>query len=257
MSLITTRSHLQLEEAAKDVADEVTRPRPVGEETVQDIQVMLKSDAHHTSIRGLKVPAVHTSIPSRALFAAADHLISSCRSLPLRSPSRCLAWWRCTASSSLPPLWRRRPPRCVCSVAAAAASSTTSRCLPACRATLCRASATSECRLCNSAGPLGSRGVFFPLRPTTFLSPQWKSRKGEVSRGSVLHHPGPLRLRGLPDPPSAGVSRRRASWRDAAPPAALLWPVRSSLSTKSNKFEIFFFLLHLLKKKKQTKKKRF
>lgn len=35
----------------------MTRPRPVGEETVQDIQVMLKSDAHHTSIRNLKVLA--------------------------------------------------------------------------------------------------------------------------------------------------------------------------------------------------------
>lgn len=45
----------QLEEAAKEVADEVTRPRPVEEETVQDIQVMLKSDAHPASIRNLKV----------------------------------------------------------------------------------------------------------------------------------------------------------------------------------------------------------
>lgn len=33
----------------------MTRPRPVGEETVQDIQVMLRSDAHHASIRNLKV----------------------------------------------------------------------------------------------------------------------------------------------------------------------------------------------------------
>lgn len=59
LPLLCSRSHgfvfLQLEEAAKEVADEVTRPRPVGEETVQDIQVMLKSDAHHASIRSLKV----------------------------------------------------------------------------------------------------------------------------------------------------------------------------------------------------------
>ena len=48
-------NHTQLEEAAKDVADEVTRPRPVGEEAVQDIQVLLKSDAHPSSIRSLKV----------------------------------------------------------------------------------------------------------------------------------------------------------------------------------------------------------
>ncbi|KFW93813.1 DNA replication licensing factor MCM5, partial [Phalacrocorax carbo] len=47
--------HLQLlEEAAKEVADEVTRPRPSGEETLQDIQVMLRSDANAASIRSLK-----------------------------------------------------------------------------------------------------------------------------------------------------------------------------------------------------------
>ncbi|XP_074757428.1 DNA replication licensing factor MCM5 [Athene noctua] len=47
--------HLQLlEEAAKEVADEVTRPRPSGEETLQDIQVMLISDANAANIRSLK-----------------------------------------------------------------------------------------------------------------------------------------------------------------------------------------------------------
>lgn len=45
----------QLEEAAKEVADEVTRPRPAGDEALQDIQVMLKSDASPSSIRSLKV----------------------------------------------------------------------------------------------------------------------------------------------------------------------------------------------------------
>ena len=47
--------YLQLEEAAKEVADEVTRPRPAGDEVLQDIQVMLKSDASPSSIRSLKV----------------------------------------------------------------------------------------------------------------------------------------------------------------------------------------------------------
>ncbi|OWK03634.1 MCM5, partial [Cervus elaphus hippelaphus] len=47
--------HLQLlEEAAKEVADEVTRPRPAGDEVLQDIQVMLKSEASPSSIRSLK-----------------------------------------------------------------------------------------------------------------------------------------------------------------------------------------------------------
>lgn len=33
----------------------MTRPRPTGEEVLQDIQVMLKSDASASSIRSLKV----------------------------------------------------------------------------------------------------------------------------------------------------------------------------------------------------------
>lgn len=43
-----------------------------------------------------------------------------------------------------------------------------------------------------------------------------------MSRGPVLHHPGPLRLRGLPDATPAGVSRRCAPRGNASPPAALL-----------------------------------
>jgi DNA replication licensing factor MCM5 len=46
---------LQLEEAAKEVADEITAPRPEGETVVQDIQVLLKSDANSISVRDLKV----------------------------------------------------------------------------------------------------------------------------------------------------------------------------------------------------------
>uniref|UniRef100_A0A7N6ADV4 DNA replication licensing factor MCM5 n=1 Tax=Anabas testudineus TaxID=64144 RepID=A0A7N6ADV4_ANATE len=60
-----------LEEAAKDVADEVTRPRPVGEETVQDVQVMLKSDAHHASIRSLKSEQVSRLVKVHGIIISA------------------------------------------------------------------------------------------------------------------------------------------------------------------------------------------
>ena len=43
------------EEAAREVADELTAPRPEGEEKVEDIQVLLTSDGHPTSLRGMKV----------------------------------------------------------------------------------------------------------------------------------------------------------------------------------------------------------
>ena len=45
----------QLEDAAKEVADEITRPRPEGEEEVEDIQVMLTSASNACGIRELKV----------------------------------------------------------------------------------------------------------------------------------------------------------------------------------------------------------
>ncbi|KAJ2953264.1 hypothetical protein O0L34_g845 [Tuta absoluta] len=47
-----------LEEAAKDLADELTAPRPEGEEKVEDIQVLLSSDAHASNLRELKSETV-------------------------------------------------------------------------------------------------------------------------------------------------------------------------------------------------------
>jgi len=46
---------VQFEEAAREVADEVTRPRPEGEEDVHDIQVTISSAAHPVNVRSLKV----------------------------------------------------------------------------------------------------------------------------------------------------------------------------------------------------------
>lgn len=45
----------QFEAAAQEAADELTRPRPVGEEQMEDIQVLLCSDANPTQIRELRV----------------------------------------------------------------------------------------------------------------------------------------------------------------------------------------------------------
>ncbi|KAM3962521.1 minichromosome maintenance 5 [Aphomia sociella] len=47
-----------LEEAAKELADELTAPRPEGEEKVEDIQVLLSSDAHASNLRELKSETV-------------------------------------------------------------------------------------------------------------------------------------------------------------------------------------------------------
>ena len=47
--------NVQFESAAKEIADEVTRPRPEGDEELQDIQVTLTSGALASSFRNLKV----------------------------------------------------------------------------------------------------------------------------------------------------------------------------------------------------------
>lgn len=43
------------------LADELTAPRPEGEEKVEDIQVLLSSDAHAADLRELKVCFIHRS----------------------------------------------------------------------------------------------------------------------------------------------------------------------------------------------------
>jgi len=43
------------EDAAKEIADEITRPRPEGEEAVKPIQIMLRSEANPIFIRQLTV----------------------------------------------------------------------------------------------------------------------------------------------------------------------------------------------------------
>ena len=46
----------------KQVADEVTHPRPEGEEEVEDVQVMLNSNPNPCSIRDLKVVLVSCDV---------------------------------------------------------------------------------------------------------------------------------------------------------------------------------------------------
>lgn len=50
----------------------MTRPRPSGEETLQDIQVMLKSDASPSSIRSLKVGLLRGSVEIGSGWRQAD-----------------------------------------------------------------------------------------------------------------------------------------------------------------------------------------
>ncbi|XP_033627243.1 DNA replication licensing factor mcm5-like [Asterias rubens] len=60
------------EDAAKEMADEVTRPRPEGEEDLEDIQIMLNSEANPISIRHLKSDQVSKLIKIPGIVIAAS-----------------------------------------------------------------------------------------------------------------------------------------------------------------------------------------
>ncbi|KAK9883161.1 hypothetical protein WA026_001361 [Henosepilachna vigintioctopunctata] len=80
--------HIQLfEDAAKEVADELTAPRPVGEEEVEDVQIMLTSEALPSGLRNVKSDAVShlVKIPgiivsASGIKAKATRMAIQCRS---------------------------------------------------------------------------------------------------------------------------------------------------------------------------------
>jgi DNA replication licensing factor MCM5 len=60
------------EEAAKEVADELTSPRPEGEEVVEDIQIMLTSDALPTNLRNMKSDIVSKLVKIPGIIVSAS-----------------------------------------------------------------------------------------------------------------------------------------------------------------------------------------
>uniref|UniRef100_L7M9Q6 DNA replication licensing factor MCM5 n=1 Tax=Rhipicephalus pulchellus TaxID=72859 RepID=L7M9Q6_RHIPC len=76
-----------LEEAAKEVADEVTRPRPEGEEDVADIQVLLKSEAHPVPMREIKSDQVSRLVKVPGIVIAATGTKAKATSITLQCRS--------------------------------------------------------------------------------------------------------------------------------------------------------------------------
>ncbi|XP_063977768.1 DNA replication licensing factor Mcm5 [Diachasmimorpha longicaudata] len=75
------------EEAAKDVADELTAPRPSGEETVEDIQILLSSDAHASALRGLKPDIVSKLVKIPGIIVAASGIRSKATKIAIQCRS--------------------------------------------------------------------------------------------------------------------------------------------------------------------------
>ncbi|XP_055324079.1 DNA replication licensing factor Mcm5 [Sitodiplosis mosellana] len=75
------------EEAAREVADEITSPRPEGEEEVQDIQILLQSNANPTNIRDLKSECVSRLVKVAGIIIAASGIKAKATSMSIQCRS--------------------------------------------------------------------------------------------------------------------------------------------------------------------------
>jgi len=72
------------EDAAKEIADEITRPRPEGEETVKNIQVMLRSEANPIFIRQLTADQVAKLYKVSGIVVSASTIKAKATSLTIQ-----------------------------------------------------------------------------------------------------------------------------------------------------------------------------
>lgn len=75
------------EEAAKEVADEITRPRPEGDDFVKPIQVMLRSEANPVLIRQLTADQVAKLYKVSGIVVAATNIRAKATSLTIQCRS--------------------------------------------------------------------------------------------------------------------------------------------------------------------------
>jgi DNA replication licensing factor MCM5 len=75
------------EDAAKEIVDEITRPRPDGEETVRNIQVMLRSEANPIFIRQLTADHVAKLYKVSGIVVAASNIRAKATSLTIQCRS--------------------------------------------------------------------------------------------------------------------------------------------------------------------------
>lgn len=80
--------HLAIfEEAAKEIADEITAPRPIHEENVHDIQILLTSAANPVNIRDLKSETVSRLVKVAGIIIAASGIKAKATSISIQCRS--------------------------------------------------------------------------------------------------------------------------------------------------------------------------
>lgn len=80
--------HLPLfEEAAREVADEVTAPRPEGEESVEEIQVLLSSDSFSSNLRDMKSDTVSHLVKIPGIVVSASGIRAKAKKIAIQCRS--------------------------------------------------------------------------------------------------------------------------------------------------------------------------
>jgi len=75
------------EAAAKQLADDVTKPRPLDNQELQDVQVLLKSDSKTSSIRHLKADQISTLVKVSGIAVAATAIRTKATKMTLQCRS--------------------------------------------------------------------------------------------------------------------------------------------------------------------------
>lgn len=75
------------EDAAKEIADEITAPRPQGEEKVEDIQILLSSGSHPISLRDLKSEVVSRLVKIPGIIVSASGIRAKATNISIQCRS--------------------------------------------------------------------------------------------------------------------------------------------------------------------------
>lgn len=74
----------QFEEATKEVADEITQPRPEGEEEMKDIQILLTSDDNPIILRNLKSEMISNLVKVSGIIVSASGVRSKATKISIQ-----------------------------------------------------------------------------------------------------------------------------------------------------------------------------
>lgn len=82
--VLLSSTNFQFEEATKEVADEITQPRPEGEEEIKDIQILVVSDDNPIILRNLKSEMISNLVKVSGIIVSASGIRSKATKMSIQ-----------------------------------------------------------------------------------------------------------------------------------------------------------------------------